>query len=471
MRNNKVTLQQKLWIIVFVILFLSLAFSFILSQIFYERMYVDYVRANLSHLSEKVAEDYTGGGISDEFKERTEWLNTKMTGKLFVVNSPKELSTCLPFDIDYDSLISGEDRQQLLRGELVYKKEFVERFDREIIAVIYPLSHEGNLEGIIYTYTPIQPFVEFGKLFTNRWVLTASLFMVIMFYVGARVVNKTIQPIKEIEVAAIKVSKGDFSTVLYDESSDEIGRLSAAFNKMSRAMQGEDERRRGFLGDVSHELRTPLSYIKGYTQLLLDDIVEDKEEQKKYLSLIARESNRLQGIVEDLIDLTKLEENVCKLELVPLPLSQCIEDTLQKYEPILQEQHLKLEMDLDSDVIILGDEGRINQIICNIVKNAICYSREGGTINIELLSENGQCQLNIRDNGIGMSAEDVAKVTERFYRVNKARSRFDGGTGIGLSIVNKLMQLHNGKLLIESRLNDGTNVKLIFPLVEDDTLF
>lgn len=471
MKNKKISLQQKLWMIVFAILFLSLAFGFILSQIFYDKLYVDYVKSNLLNLAETVAVDFQSEEITEQDKDLIEWLNRKMTGELFVVNNPKELSACLPFEIDYDSLIDGEDRQQLLKGEPVYKKEYIERFEREVIAVIHPLLHEGDLEGIIYVYSPIQPFLKFGKVLTNTWAFTATIFMIIMFYFGTTVINKTIQPIKEMEAAANKVSKGDYSTILHYNSTDEIGRLSAAFNKMSKAIQGEDERRRRFLGDVSHELRTPLSYIKGYTQVLLDDIVEDKEEQKKYLNLIARESNRLQGIVQDLLDLTKLEENVYHLNLVPIAFAQCIEDVMLKYEPVLMERELKLKMDLNPDVIIMGDEGRIEQIICNIVENAIRYSKEGGTIIIELFMEEDHCKLDISDNGIGMSQEDLEKVTERFYRVNKARSRFDGGSGIGLSIVKQLMQLHNGALSIESSLNIGTKVSLVFPLVKDDELF
>ncbi len=471
MKNRKISLQQKLWMIVFVILILSLAFGFILSQIFYEKLYVDYVKTNLLNTAEAVAKDYNGEEITDEFKDLVEWMNTKMTGELFVVNNPKELSACLPFEIDYDSLIDGEDRQQLLKGEPVYKKEYIERFEREVIAVIHPLLHEGDLEGIIYVYTPIQPFLKFGKVLMYTWAVTATLFLIITFYLGATVINKTIQPIKEMEAAANKVSKGDYSTILDYDSTDEIGRLSAAFNKMSKAIQGEEEQRRRFIGDVSHELRTPLSYIKGYTQVLLDDIVEDEEEQKKYLQLIARESNRLQGIVQDLLDLTRLEEKVYNLNLVPIAFAQCIEDVMMKYERVLMERNLKLKLNLNPDVIIMGDEGRLEQIICNIIENAIRYSKENGTISIELIMEEDHCKLNISDNGIGMDKEDLEKVTERFYRVNKARSRFDGGTGIGLSIVKQLMNLHNGTLSIDSHLNVGTKVSLVFPLVKDDTLF
>ena len=470
MKNKKISLQQKLWMIVFVILFLSLVFGFVLSQIFYQKLYVDYVQTNLLNTAEMVAKDYNGGEITDEFRELVEWMNTKMTGDLFVVNNPKELSACLPFEIDYDSLIDGEDRQLLLKGEPIYKKEYIERFEREVIAVIHPLLNEGDLEGIIYVYSPIQPFLEFGKVLMYTWAVTASLFLIITFYLGATVINKTIQPIKEMEAAANRVSKGDYSTILHYDSTDEIGRLSAAFNKMSKAIQGEEEQRRRFIGDVSHELRTPLSYIKGYTQVLLDDIVEDEEEQKKYLQLIARESNRLQGIVQDLLDLTKLEEKVYNLNLVPIAFAQCIEDVMLKYERIFMERGLKLKLDLNPDVIIMGDEGRLEQIICNIIENAIRYSKESGTISIELIMEEDHCKLNITDNGIGMDKEDLEKVTERFYRVNKARSRFDGGTGIGLSIVKQLMNLHNGTLSIDSRLNVGTKVTLIFPLVKDDTL-
>jgi len=461
-------LKQQLWIVVVGVLLITMTFSFVISQILYERLYVDYVKSSLSTYTEGVALDYDGGEISTDLRENVEWLNDKIKGEIFIVNNPKELSACLPFEMEYDSLITSEERQSLLNGERIMKQDYVDRFQRDIIAVIYPLLDKGNLEGIVYAYSPVNGMFEFGKIFTTFWIISSGLFMIIVFYFGAKIINNIVKPLKEMEDGARKLAKGDFSTVILANGSNEIASLAKAFNQMSSALHQEDIRTRDFLGDVSHELRTPLSYVKGYTQALLDDLVITKEDQKKYLKLIARETNRIQVLVQDLLDLTKLESKTFVINPVPLVFSQCIEDVMGKYDSILREKNLTLQMFLDPEIIINGDETRLEQIIQNIVENSIRYAHLNSIIHVELKVEDSNCILSISDNGIGMSKEDVKNITKRFYRVNKARSSFDGGSGIGLSIVDKLMELHGGKMVIHSELNVGTQVQLIFPIYNDE---
>ncbi|MFS0781551.1 sensor histidine kinase [Bacillus sp. 1P06AnD] len=467
MKRRKLSLQHKLWLTIFCIILLSVGFAYYLSQLFYEKLYVDYVKENLYSQAEQLAQDYQGGPLTDEYKEHVKWLNSKTQGEIFVVNNPRELSACVPFDLDYHTLISDKERQTLLDGNPIFKKGFEERFQRDIVAVIYPLLDNGDLKGIIYSYIPLTSIKELTKEFTFIWIIAGILYMTITLYLGVKIINKIVKPLKEIEQAANKVSQGDYSTVLNDSSDDEIASLAKAFNKMSHAIKVEDERKRDFLADISHELRTPLSYVKGYTQALLDGLVRDQKEQVKYLNLIDRETKQLQNLVQDLLDLTKMESNTFVIDPEPIAFSQFVEDTLDKYKTILLDKNLTLKMDLDPEAIILGDGSRLEQVIQNIVENSIRYSKDGGSIHVALSIKDNHCYLEISDNGIGISEEHLKRITERFYRVNKARSRFNGGTGLGLSIVEKLMQLHNGEMTIESKLNVGTRVNLIFPLLED----
>ncbi|WP_042346760.1 sensor histidine kinase [Bacillus massiliigorillae] len=466
MKIKSYSLQQKLWIFLFTITLVSILFAYSLSQVFYQKLYVDYVKENLELQVEQLSSDYKGGPLTDTFKKQVEWLNSKTHGELFVVNNPRELSACLPFEIDYKTLISEDERQSLLAGKAVFKKGFEERFQRDIVAVIYPLLDNGRLEGIIYSYIPLTSMNEFTQEYTYVWFIAGFLFIVLMFFLGVKVINIMVKPLKEMKTAAMRMAKGDYSTVIDISGRDEIGSLAQAFNQMSQSIQEEDERKRDFLADISHELRTPLSYVKGYTQALLDGLVQSKEDERKYLQLISRETKKLQNLVQDLLDLTKLESKTFVINPNPVAFAQFIEDFMEKYVSILQDKKINLKLDLNPEVIISGDEVRLEQIIQNILENALRYTEADGTISLTLTEEGNNCVLTIEDTGRGISEDHLEKITQRFYRVNKARSRFDGGTGIGLSIVEKLMELHKGQMTIESELHKGTKVILVFPLLD-----
>lgn len=234
---------------------------------------------------------------------------------------------------------------------------------------------------------------------------------------------------------------------------------------MSSSIRKEDEKRRDFLANVSHELRTPISYVKGYSEALISGMEKSEEDRKKYLQLILRESRRMERLVGDLLDLSKLESDEYKLEKMPLPLAQLIEDAIEKYKPVLREKNVDLQYRLDPEVIINGDEGRIEQVIQNIMDNSIRYTAKG-RISIRLSQERDQCLIEIEDTGIGISEEHLSKIKQRFYRVNKGRTRSDGGTGLGLAIAEKLVKLHQGELTVFSELNKGTTVRIMLPLLE-----
>ncbi|WP_163100875.1 sensor histidine kinase [Peribacillus alkalitolerans] len=468
MNKLKLNLAKKLWITVATTVIVSLLFAYLLSQFFYEKVYVTHVEENLLTQAELLASDYMGGPLSEEFKEKTEWYNAKNNAEIFVVNNPRELSACLPFDIDYNTLISEEERQNLLKGKPVEKQGYEERFDRTILAVIYPLLDEDRLEGIIYLYLPLASITELMNEFTTFWLISAFLFIIVFLFIGTHWINRLIKPLKEMENAAYRVSKGDFATRVEVEGTDEIGSLAVAFNQMSEAIQLEDERKREFLADVSHELRTPLSYIKGYTQALIDGIIHKPEDERKYLNLVAKETVHLQELVQDLLDLSKLESHQFEMDTQPIALAQFIEDFLEKYRVKLSDKRIQLIINLDPEPIIYGDDLRLGQILQNVLENAIRYTPVNGEISITLKGKGDQCKVTIADNGPGIAVEHLSKLTERFYRVNKARSRNDGGTGLGLSIVKKLMDMHRGSIEIESKVNEGTNVHLLFPTINEE---
>jgi signal transduction histidine kinase len=459
------SLFKKLWLTVTGTILVTIFYSFLLSYLFYEKLYVDIVEQSLIEEGNRLASDYSGGTLTEELKQRIEWYNEKSESEVFLVSNPKELSACLPYAIDYETLIGKEEREQLLNGEPVMKSGFEERFGRKILSVAIPLLDKSRLEGIIYLYVPLAKISELTVDFSFLWLAGGVTFIILAAFVGFKMLHRLTRPLAAMKDAAEQVSKGDYSARVDIQSNDEIGQLATAFNHMSESIQKEDEKKREFMADVSHELRTPISYIKGYGEALENGLIKKPQEQMKYLRLINREAGRMVKIVADLLDLSRLDADEFNLVQTPFPLAQLIEDFIVKYGPALEEKNIELHVDLDPDIIINGDEGRLEQILQNIIDNAIRYTENNGTIHIELTKHTFGCLIEIVDTGMGIPSDDIKKLTDRFYRVNKARSRADGGTGLGLAIANKLVKLHHGKMEISSKLGEGTSVKLFFPVV------
>jgi signal transduction histidine kinase len=458
------SLSKKLWIFVTTTIIITIGCSFLLSNYLYEKMYVENVRSGLLEEGNRLAAEYEGGALSSDLIEKVEWYNTKNESEVFIVSNPKELSACLPYEIDYDTIVGPQEREQLLNGQSVERTGYEERFDRDVMAVIVPLNDSNRLEGIIYLYVPLAKITELTNEISIIGLVAGVLFVILSIIVGTIFVRKITKPLEIMREAAERVKEGDYSVRVPIFSKDEVGQLGHAFNLMSVSIQEEDEKKKEFLADVSHELRTPISYVKGYSEALLVGMVKSSKEKERYLQIIHREANRMERLVGDLLDLSRLDSEDFRLELRPIPLAQLVEDCLQKYLPKLQEKGLGISWELDPDIIVYADEDRIEQVIQNIIDNSINYT-ERGSIKVLLFKHENGCILSINDTGVGIPKEDLPKVTQRFFRVNKARTRSDGGTGLGLAISNKLIHLHGGEITIESTFGKGTTISIILPII------
>jgi two-component system phosphate regulon sensor histidine kinase PhoR len=223
--------------------------------------------------------------------------------------------------------------------------------------------------------------------------------------------------------------------------------------------------RQDFVANVSHELRTPLSSIKGYSETLLNGAVNDKGNTLKFIDIIHNESNRLAKLIDDLLDLTKIESG--KMNIVRLPTNAL---TILKRTISIVENHAKSKSIALNLIIKEGlpdmsaDDVRISQVILNLLDNAIKYTPNNGTITISAAQKDSFIQIDIADTGIGIAEKDMPRLFERFYRVDKARSREQGGTGLGLSIVKHIVQSHGGEIWVESRQGKGSTFSFTIPI-------
>jgi two-component system phosphate regulon sensor histidine kinase PhoR len=225
------------------------------------------------------------------------------------------------------------------------------------------------------------------------------------------------------------------------------------------AIKRTEKMRRDFVANVSHELRTPLSAIKGYSETLLDGALEDEQVARDFVDVIHRHAIRLSQLVEDLLDLSKLESPDFVPELKPLSLKPLINRVVALMEDEAQSKNIALYIHLPEDLPkALANSSNLEQVFTNLLGNAIKYTPDGGKIGISafLNKENTFIQVSVKDTGLGMEPKHIPRLFERFYRVDKARSRELGGTGLGLSIVKHIVQLHGGEIWVESELNKGS---------------
>ncbi|MHA6260649.1 two-component system histidine kinase PnpS [Sporosarcina sp. CAU 1771] len=223
--------------------------------------------------------------------------------------------------------------------------------------------------------------------------------------------------------------------------------------------------RKNFVANVSHELRTPITSIKGFTETLLSGAMHEPEVARDFLQIIQKEGDRLQILIDDLLALSAMESEGFTLKYSTVNLMELINDALNSVSVKIERKKMNLEVDMPSEVLIEGDEGRLMQVMVNLLTNAIMYSKEAKTVKVSVKDYKSYVIIEVKDEGIGIAPSELSRLFERFYRVDRARSRDSGGTGLGLAIVKHLVEAHNGSVVVESALGKGTSFKVQLPRV------
>jgi two-component system phosphate regulon sensor histidine kinase PhoR len=260
----------------------------------------------------------------------------------------------------------------------------------------------------------------------------------------------------ELEVPALKSKwvQVSASTIL-DENKRRLGAV-LVFHDVTRLKQLENTRQE-FVANVSHELRTPLSMIKGYAETLLSGAISDPEVSTRYLQTIERHADRLAHLINDLLTISQLESGRINLNLAPIKLGSVVDSVFQELRARADAHAVTTENRIASDVTVVADGDRLRQVFLNLIENAIKYGKKGGRVAVSVEQPDANMiQVSVSDDGPGIPPDALPRIFERFYRVDKARSREAGGTGLGLAIVKHIVQCHGGKVWVESELGKGS---------------
>ncbi len=247
--------------------------------------------------------------------------------------------------------------------------------------------------------------------------------------------------------------KVEISPIRFDNYEEAQGVLAIVrdFTRMRRL----ENMRTDFVANVSHELRTPLTSIKGFIETLLDGGIENREITKKFLTIMYQETDRLNRLISDLLDLSQMESRQTELNRTKVFMAPLVEDVRQTLQERLAEKNISMSVEL-GPTPVWADEDRIREVLFNLIDNAIKYSTSGGSIKVREINRGDMQEFMVCDTGIGIPKDSAARIFERFYRVDKARSREIGGTGLGLSIVKHVIERHDGKVWVESEPGKGS---------------
>ena len=212
---------------------------------------------------------------------------------------------------------------------------------------------------------------------------------------------------------------------------------------------------------MSHELKTPITSIKGFAETLIEGAKNDEQSLDMFLNIILKESNRIESLVTDLLDLSHIEQQK-ELEINYMNLSELAINIIDNLQTQAHNKRIKIQSEIEKDVIIEAHENKIAQVITNLLSNAINYSSEDNKVIVRVYRNDNKVYLEIQDYGIGISETDQKRIFERFYRVDKARSRDSGGTGLGLSITKHIVEAHNGRIDVQSEPGKGSIFKVLF---------
>lgn len=295
--------------------------------------------------------------------------------------------------------------------------------------------------------------------------LLAALITTIVTALGVYIVSKKItSPLRQMSRVAQDYAKGNFDQKVVVKQEDEVGQLAEALNNMAAELADLEKMRSEFVANVSHDLRSPLTSIHGFLGALLDGTIP-KERHPHYISLMKNETTRLIKLVNDLLDMTQIEAGTIVIRPAPYNISEQIRKIIAKLEPEITKHELELKLITnEEDLIVLADEDRMEQVLFNLIQNAIQHSKTGKHIDISL-TKGEMANIAIIDYGSGIKEEDLPKIWERFYKGDRARSK-KVGSGIGLSIVKSILSLHGVSIHVDSRWGEGTTFSFRLPLAD-----
>ena len=318
--------------------------------------------------------------------------------------------------------------------------------------------------GALVYIASIQDTVDSLAHIRNQMTGIFAMALVVVLVVAGFISSIVTRPVAELSAGIERMSKGDYKHRVHVPGKGEMAQLAAAFNQMSEQVHNLDEARNQFVSNASHELKTPLTTIKILVESMIYQDDMDPELRHEFLGDINKEIDRLSSVVGDLLTLVHIDSHKLKLRREMMVFADTVRESVSRLEPLAKRRGQTIKTEIQDSCEMFADPGKLAQVCYNIIENASKYTPDGGSIRVTLRRMGRDAVLEIADTGVGIPEADLPHVFDRFYRVDKARSRDTGGTGLGLSIVQQIVRLHAGSVTVASEMGKGTTFTVQLPV-------
>ena len=356
----------------------------------------------------------------------------------------------------------SESYQKVFSGEsVIIENRNVGYFSGINITAAVPVEEDGTIKYAIYLNEQIDASQGLDYMF-NRHLAISTIITVLVSSLLVLISSRHITlPIQQLNKMCIDISNGNFDTQIITSGQDEIEQLATSFNTMAKNLKRHENLRSSFVANVSHELRSPITSIHGFAKGMLDGTIEEKD-RAKYTQVIVDESMRLKKLINELLDLSQIESGEFPLHLSKFDINEHIRRVVIRYIDRMEEKDINLNVSLpEEQCMVFADIDRIDQILVNLIDNALKFTPENGTISVWTSIDEEKVLVGVSDTGCGIPKEDLDNIFERFFKSDKSHTN-KIGTGLGLSIVKKIIDQHGETILVRSSPNSGT--QFIFTL-------
>lgn len=452
-------------------------FGFIVVATFVDNMIMEHLKRERADALYKeatliantyAADLYDNETSLDTVKKQLDALDTYLSSTLWIINPSGRmvLNSQAPVDIENETVIKGFD--PTITGNSHYTVgNFFNSFSEEQLSVFAPITSAYKVRGYVVIHYPMSHLeTSCNGLLNISYVMLIILFLlsliILIFFT-----EMVYLPLRKITEATEQYAAGNMHYEFQVESEDEIGYLAASLNYMASEIARAEDDQKKFVANVSHDFRSPLTSIKGYLEAMLDGTIPD-ELHEKYLNIVLNETERLTKLTNSLLTLNNLNTKGLMLDLSIFDINRVIRNTAASFEGTCRRKTIAIELILTGDeLLVTADVGKIQQVLYNLLDNAIKFSHQDSIIKIETTEKHNKIFVSVKDSGIGIPKDDLKLIWDRFYKSDLSRGKDKKGTGLGLSITREIIHAHGEHINVIS--TEGVGTEFIFSLPVADT--
>lgn len=363
-------------------------------------------------------------------------------------------------EIDEDSEFSGEYLKEALKkalsGESVFlRRQYSTHFEAQMLFMAKPWKNGSESKGAILLFSPEKDVASVISGIQFAIWLTAAAFVLIggiIIYIFSR---RIVKPIKAIGAASARMAEGERIDDIYITSKDEMGSMARSFNTMKHKIEANEVLRQDLIANISHDLRTPITNINGFLGGMADGIIKT-DEYPKYINILRKETKRLMNLTESILEAAKVKSGNLELNVTRFALFDAVKEAAAANEEFASRKDVKIIVNVDKNIYVCADNKKIEQVIYNLINNAVKFSNRGGSATINAVNSEQGIEVSVSDNGIGVDEKDLPFIFDRFYKASG-----DSGYGLGLSIVKTYLEAHGSNIQFKSIKGLGTKVSFI----------